>query len=92
MIQTFKSHRQWQAIFCLLLIVGLVVPFSPAAAVAGQVDANNVVTAPAIDGNLNCHGYGSSVTVTASFGFAAAGEVIQQLLQRPAEAAEKQPL
>jgi len=46
----------------------------------------------AIDGNLNCHGYGSSVTVTASFGFAAAGEVIQQLLQRPAEAAEKQPL
>ncbi|HEY6087299.1 MAG TPA: tRNA threonylcarbamoyladenosine dehydratase [Burkholderiaceae bacterium] len=46
----------------------------------------------AIDGNLNCHGYGSTVTVTASFGFAAAGEVIQQLLQRPAEAVEKQPL
>lgn len=46
----------------------------------------------AIDGNLNCHGYGSTVTVTASFGFAAAGEVIQQLLQRPAEAVEKHPL
>ncbi|MES2959077.1 MAG: tRNA threonylcarbamoyladenosine dehydratase [Pseudomonadota bacterium] len=45
-----------------------------------------------VDGNLNCHGYGSSVTVTASFGFAAAGEVIQQLLQGPAEAAKKQPL
>ena len=46
----------------------------------------------AIDGNLNCHGYGSTVTVTASFGFAAAGEVIQQLLQRPAEAGEKHTL
>jgi tRNA threonylcarbamoyladenosine dehydratase len=28
------------------------------------------------DGSLNCHGYGSSVTVTASFGLAAAGETI----------------
>ena len=34
-------------------------------------------------GNLSCHGYGSSVTVTASFGFAAAGEAIQQLLCSP---------
>ncbi len=33
-------------------------------------------TAAAGDGSLNCHGYGSSVTVTASFGFAAAGEAI----------------
>lgn len=29
-----------------------------------------------VDGSLNCHGYGSSVTVTASFGMAAAGEVM----------------
>ena len=28
------------------------------------------------DGSLNCHGYGSAVTVTASFGFAAAGETL----------------
>jgi len=28
------------------------------------------------DGSLNCHGYGSSVMVTASFGFAAAGEAV----------------
>jgi tRNA A37 threonylcarbamoyladenosine dehydratase len=28
------------------------------------------------DGSLNCHGYGSSVTVTASFGMAAAGEAM----------------
>jgi tRNA threonylcarbamoyladenosine dehydratase len=35
-----------------------------------------------IEGNLNCSGYGSSVTVTATFGFAAAGEVIRQWLHR----------
>jgi tRNA A37 threonylcarbamoyladenosine dehydratase len=40
-----------------------------------------------IEGNLSCHGYGSSVTVTASFGFAAAGEAIQQLLKPPGKAA-----
>lgn len=32
------------------------------------------------DGSLNCHGYGSTVTVTATFGMVAAGEAIQQLL------------
>lgn len=32
------------------------------------------------EGNLNCHGYGSSVTVTATFGMVAAGEAISQLL------------
>jgi tRNA A37 threonylcarbamoyladenosine dehydratase len=34
----------------------------------------------ATDGSLNCHGYGSTVTVTATFGLVAAGEAIQQLL------------
>jgi tRNA A37 threonylcarbamoyladenosine dehydratase len=42
-------------------------------------------TTPAVearrDNTLNCHGYGSSVVVTASFGMAAAGEVIAQLLK-----------
>ncbi len=38
----------------------------------------------ATDGSLNCHGYGSSVTVTATFGMVAAGEVISQLLEAPA--------
>ena len=33
------------------------------------------------DGSLNCHGYGSSVTVTATFGMVAAGEAISQLLK-----------
>jgi len=36
------------------------------------------------DGSLNCHGYGSSVTVTATFGLVAAGEAIAQLLAQPA--------
>jgi len=31
------------------------------------------------DGSLNCHGYGSVVTVTAAFGLCAAGYVIEQL-------------
>jgi tRNA A37 threonylcarbamoyladenosine dehydratase len=34
------------------------------------------------DGGLNCHGYGSTVTVTATFGLVAAGEVTRQLIQR----------
>ena len=37
-----------------------------------------------VDGNLNCHGYGSSVTVTATFGMCAAGWVLQQLASRAA--------
>ena len=32
------------------------------------------------DGSLNCHGYGSTVTVTGTFGMVAAGEAIRQLL------------
>jgi tRNA threonylcarbamoyladenosine dehydratase len=34
------------------------------------------------DGTLNCHGYGSSVAVTATFGMVAAGEAMAQLLAR----------
>jgi tRNA A37 threonylcarbamoyladenosine dehydratase len=33
-----------------------------------------------VEASLNCHGYGSSVAVTASFGLAAAGEAIERLL------------
>ncbi|OYV02056.1 MAG: tRNA threonylcarbamoyladenosine dehydratase [Burkholderiales bacterium PBB5] len=43
-------------------------------AVAAPVDA-----ACAPDGSLNCQGYGSTVTVTATFGLVAAGEVIRGL-------------
>ena len=31
------------------------------------------------DGSLNCHGYGSSVTVTATFGLVAAAEALAVL-------------
>jgi len=34
------------------------------------------------DGSLNCHGYGSVVTVTASFGFCAAGKALQVIVGR----------
>ncbi len=37
----------------------------------------------ASDGTLNCHGYGSSVTVTATFGMVAAAEALAQLIGRP---------
>ena len=36
-----------------------------------------------VDGSLNCHGYGSVVTVTATFGLVAAGEVLQQISRNP---------
>ena len=39
------------------------------------------------DGSLNCHGYGSSVTVTATFGMVAAGEAVAQMLSAPAQGA-----
>ncbi|MDO9234657.1 MAG: tRNA threonylcarbamoyladenosine dehydratase [Aquabacterium sp.] len=36
------------------------------------------------DGSLNCHGYGSSVTVTATFGMVAAAEMINKIIaQQP---------
>ena len=44
-------------------------------------DADGQAVAVAADGSLNCHGYGSSVTVTATFGMVAAGEAIAQLLR-----------
>ena len=38
----------------------------------------------AADGTLNCHGYGSIVTVTATFGMVAAGEALRLVQQGPA--------
>ncbi len=35
------------------------------------------------DGSLNCHGYGSVVSVTATFGMCAAGWVLDQLANKP---------
>ena len=36
-----------------------------------------------VDGTLNCHGYGSSVTVTATFGLCAAGWILDHLARAP---------
>lgn len=47
--------------------------------VAPPADACSLQDAAAGDGTLNCHGYGSSVTVTATFGLVAAGEVLALL-------------
>lgn len=37
------------------------------------------------DGSLNCHGYGSAVSVTATFGLVAAGAIIEGLVVRDAQ-------
>ena len=45
------------------------------------VAAPDASCAVASDGSLNCHGYGSLVTVTASFGLCAAGLVMDEISQ-----------
>lgn len=44
------------------------------------------VSGSGVDGSLNCHGYGSLVTVTATFGFCAAGWIIEKISARGASA------
>jgi tRNA A37 threonylcarbamoyladenosine dehydratase len=39
-----------------------------------------------MDGSLNCHGYGSTVTVTATFGLCAAGWALNRLANGAIEA------
>lgn len=61
----------------------------PAAAgcdINGEPDALAALAVPgAGDGSLNCHGYGSSVMVTATFGMVAAAEGLDQCLARRPE-------
>ncbi len=40
------------------------------------------------DGSLNCHGYGSVVSVTATFGMCAASEILNFLAERPLKASK----
>jgi tRNA A37 threonylcarbamoyladenosine dehydratase len=61
--------------------IGLRCVFSREAVAA---PAGGSAAACATDGTLNCHGYGSSVVVTATFGMVAAGEAVAQLLAAPA--------
>ncbi|MDO9095700.1 MAG: tRNA threonylcarbamoyladenosine dehydratase [Rubrivivax sp.] len=58
---------------------------SVAAPVAAEGTACETGTTAATDGSLNCHGYGSSVTVTATFGMVAAGEALAMLTGSPAQ-------
>jgi tRNA threonylcarbamoyladenosine dehydratase len=60
--------------------MGLPCVFSREAVVQPPVAADD---ACAVDGSLNCHGYGSSVTVTASFGLAAAAAAIEHIVRHP---------
>ncbi len=62
--------------------MGLRCVFSREAVAAALVPGDGSGPAPAADSSLNCHGYGSSVAVTATFGMVAAGEAIAQLLAR----------
>lgn len=49
---------------------------------AGQApETSSSGSAPAAARDLSCHGYGSSVVVTATFGMTAAGECIRQLIE-----------
>ena len=54
------------------------------------VFSREAVTTPggvgAVDANLNCHGYGSSISVTATFGMVAAGEVLAALVLEGSQA------
>lgn len=52
--------------------------------VQGPVDPSG--GACAVDGSLSCHGYGSAVTVTATFGLVAAAWAIERLVAGPAGA------
>ncbi len=57
-------------------------PEEAACDIGAATDADAPATAASRrDNTLNCHGYGSTVVVTASFGMAAAGEVIAQLVR-----------
>ncbi|MBU0590117.1 MAG: tRNA threonylcarbamoyladenosine dehydratase [Gammaproteobacteria bacterium] len=44
------------------------------------------------DGSLNCHGYGSVVSVTATFGLCAAGWVVEQISQAKRQGSQKNTL
>ena len=58
--------------------IGLPCVFSPES-VALPADGDGC----AVDGSLNCQGYGSSVTVTATFGMVAAGEALRLCRDKP---------
>ncbi len=59
--------------------LGVSCVFAREAVLMPVVDACGSDPGTTTDGSLNCHGYGSSVAVTATFGMVAAGEVLRRL-------------
>lgn len=68
--------------------IGLVCVFSREAVMApdASCELNNAADA---DGSLNCHGYGSVVSVTATFGQCAAGWLMDEISRRNPETPKK---
>jgi tRNA A37 threonylcarbamoyladenosine dehydratase len=63
--------------------IGLACVFSREAVQAPARSSSAMAEVHSGGAALNCAGYGSTVTVTATFGFVAAGEIIHQLAQMP---------
>src|SRR5687767_6573767 len=60
-----KSFRKWQLLICLFLaLIGLLVSAQGARAVDGQVDANQVTTAPTINGQVSESGWNLATAVS----------------------------
>jgi tRNA A37 threonylcarbamoyladenosine dehydratase len=59
--------------------IGITAVFSREPVVRPQAGCD--AAQPQTDGSLNCHGYGSSVTVTATFGLIAAGWLLDRIAQ-----------
>ena len=72
---------------CVFSREAVAAPADASCAIDGTTDGTTGGTPGGkTDGTLNCHGYGSSVAVTATFGMVAAGEAITQILaRRPSE-------
>jgi tRNA threonylcarbamoyladenosine dehydratase len=60
--------------------IGVRCVFSREAVLAPSAAGCAIDEDPGHDSSLNCHGYGSSVTVTATFGMVAAAQVVELLL------------
>ena len=83
----FWQRLWWPHCFCVPPrqgLMGVHCVFSREPVAAPQFDAGDACEAgsdsPSTDGSLNCHGYGSTVMVTASFGLVAAAQVVERLV------------
>jgi tRNA A37 threonylcarbamoyladenosine dehydratase len=61
--------------------MGVPCVFSREAVLPPQDSCDTAEGATAGDGSLNCAGYGSSITVTATFGMVATAQMIEQLIK-----------